>query len=311
MRIGVFGSAGFIGINLLLKLKDLPDVKIHAFDTNLEYFPSFLNSIENITLKECAYHKDGCYDNVILNYDYVFDLISTNTPRTSNNDIYKELHCGIAPNLRLIDACCRNRVKRFIFISSGGAIYGPTKECPIKEDTVANPISTYGLQKLMIEKLLYIYKNTNNLDYKIIRLSNPYGPFQRPNGKLGVVTTFIDRAIKKEHIKILGDGSTIRDYIYIDDAINAILNVSFNNSVYSMYNIGSGVGISIKELVNEISNELNESLIIDRCPENKCDVPINILDTSRYEKEFGAIQKTSLRSGIKQTASFLEKCNIS
>lgn len=106
-----------------------------------------------------------------------------------------------------------------------GQVYGKEVDCPLKEKTATNPISSYGVQKVTIEKLLYLYRYMYGLDYRIIRLANPYGPYQRPNGVLGAVTTFTYKALKGDKIVVYGDGSVVRDFIYIDDAIRAIMKI--------------------------------------------------------------------------------------
>ena len=120
-------------------------------------------------------------------------------------------------------------MKKIIFISSGGTIYGEGK-CPLSEEAPTNPITTYGIQKLTIEKIIYLYSYIHGIDYRIVRMANPYGPYQRPNGKLGAVTTFTYKALKNEMIEIYGDGTNVRDYIYIDDAIAAIINVAMKDT---------------------------------------------------------------------------------
>jgi UDP-glucose 4-epimerase len=146
-----------------------------------------------------------------------------------------------------------------------------------------------------------------NLDYRVIRLANPFGPYQRPNGKLGAVTTFTYKAIKHEPITLYGDGSVIRDFIYIDDAINAILLIAKGDSYYKVFNVGSGKGTSIKELLDIIDDTLQTKLIIHQCEGRKADVPKNYLDISRYESIYGTLNKHTLREGILLTKKFLEE----
>lgn len=194
-----------------------------------------------------------------------------------------------------------------IFISSGGTVYGKITKCPIPEDTITYPISSYGVQKITIEKLLYLYKYMYGLDYRVVRLANPYGPYQRPNGKLGVITTFTYKALNKEEISIYGDGSVIRDFIYIDDAVNAIVTLANNECKYSTYNIGSGKGTSVNEALKAIESTLGVELAINHTKARPVDVPVNYLDVSRYEKEFGQVCNYDLTEGIKKTVAFMRE----
>lgn len=127
------------------------------------------------------------------------------------------------------------------------------------------------------------------LDYRIIRLANPYGPYQRPNGVLGAVTTFTYKAIKREEIQVYGDGSVVRDYIYIDDAINAIIKVVNGENKHHTFNLGCGYGTSIKELLLTIEKALGIELKIVYRAGRTVDVPVNYLDISRYEKYYGKL----------------------
>lgn len=151
--------------------------------------------------------------------------MSTTVPTTSNQHISQELVSNVIFSANLFEACIRCDVKKVVFVSSGGTVYGKEVDCPLKEKTATNPISSYGVQKITIEKLLYLYRYMYGLDYRIIRLANPYGPYQRPNGVLGAVTTFTYKALKGDEITVYGDGSVVRDFIYIDDAIRAIMKI--------------------------------------------------------------------------------------
>lgn len=146
-----------------------------------------------------------------------------------------------------------------------------------------------------------------NLDYRIIRLSNPYGPYQRPNGIQGAVTTFTYRALKNEKIVVYGDGSVVRDFIYIEDAIKAILNIVNMESEHRIFNIGCGYGTSIKEVLETIRCVLGKELDILYMSQRKVDVPENYLDISRYENCYGRLNATSLQDGIQLTVEFLKQ----
>ncbi len=207
----------------------------------------------------------------------------------------------------MFEACIRKNVKKVVFISSGGTVYGKEAGCPIKEDIVTKPISAYGVQKVTIEKLLYLYEYMYGLDYRIIRLANPYGPYQRPNGVLGAVSTFTYKALKGEEITVYGDGSVIRDFIYIDDAIRAILNIVNGENEHKIFNLGCGYGTSIKEVLDTIHDELRTDMNILYMPERKVDVPVNYLDISRYEEAYGKLNPIALSEGIRKTAEFMKK----
>ena len=249
-------------------------------------------------------------DSLLHKQDTVYHLVSTTIPSTSNSDIYHELEANLSFSYNLLEACVRQKVKKVVFISSGGTVYGKESSCPLSEDIPANPITSYGVQKLTIEKLFYLYHYMYGLDYRIIRLANPYGPHQRPDGRLGAVTTFVYKALKQEKIHVFGDGSVIRDFIYIDDAVRGIMNIVNGNSPHKTFNLGSGHGTSIKQLINAIQDTLGINIDAEYEPARKIDVPVNYLDISRYEAEYGPLNPISLQEGIRRTADFLRASTV-
>lgn len=309
MKIAITGGAGFLGTNLAITLsKDLNN-QILIIDKNESFF-SGLKKLElpNTKYLEASYDINSDFDSQINGQDIIFHLASTNIPGTSNQTIPKELEANVITTGKLLDACVRQKIKKIVFISSGGAVYGKNNNCPIKEDNVTYPITSYGIQKLSIEKLLYLYFYQFNLDYRIIRLANPYGPYQRPNGELGVVTTFVYKALKGECLDVYGDGTVIRDFIYVDDAIDGILKIANEQTDYRLYNLGTGYGTSVNQVINTIKRMIRNNLVVNYKPVNRpTDVPVNYLDISRFEKCFGKFNPISLSSGIEKTADYLRK----
>lgn len=305
MKVLIIGAASFIGINLVQQLTKTVE-KLTLVDNNDLFFnPLKELHLNNVEFKVCPFEINSDFDSILESHDVVYHLASTNIPATSNQKIPEELSANIIVTSKFLDACIRKNIKKVVFISSGGTVYGKEINCPIKEDSPTYPISSYGLQKVTIEKLLYLYHHQYGIDYRCIRLANPYGPYQRPNGILGVVTTFIDRILKNEKIIMYGDGSVVRDFIFIDDAIKGIINIA-GDAPYKIFNLGCGYGTSIKDLLITIQKVLNKTANIEYLPERKNDVPENFLDISRYESVFGKLNPISLEEGILKTAAFLK-----
>lgn len=301
------GAAGFIGTNLIEMLSKNPENTIIAVDSELAFFSESVLGKTNIICKGIPYNKNADFDGVLENADVLFHLASTDIPGDSNSFIVSSIESNVVTSAILLDACVSNKVKKVVFISSGGAVYGKEAVCPISEEQEPTPISAYGIQKYTIEKLLYLYKYKYDLNYKIIRLANPYGRYQRPDGRLGVISTFTYHALTDRIINIYGDGTVIRDYIYIDDAIKAIINIAFIESKYSIYNVGSGVGISVNEVISTICNITKINLVINCTSARDADVPVNYLDVSRYEECFGKLSTVPLREGICKLISYMRE----
>ena len=197
MNIAIFGAAGFIGTNLTIRLAKDPTNHITVIDKEICFFKHILDmNLANVEISIIDFCDDMDFDHILRSQDVVYHLVSTTAPTTSNKNISQELSINIDFSVYLLEACVQHNVQKVVFISSGGTVYGRNVVCPIMEETTLNPINAYGLQKVTIEKLLYLYNYMYGLDYRVIRFSNPYGPFQRPNGIQGAITTFTYRAIK-------------------------------------------------------------------------------------------------------------------
>ena len=281
--------------------------EITLVDRCKDFFNPIINmNLKNIRIVESELTVDMDFDSILKSQEVVYHLVSTTVPTTSNQHISQELVSNVVFSANLFEACIRCGVKKVVFISSGGTVYGKEVDCPLKEKTATNPISSYGVQKVTIEKLLYLYRYMYGLDYRIIRLANPYGPYQRPNGVLGAVTTFTYKALKGDEITVYGDGSIVRDFIYIDDAIRAIMKIVEGENKHRTFNLGCGYGTSIKQVLETIEKALGISMNVSYIEGRKVDVPVNYLDISRYEKYYGALNPISLEEGIKKTADFMK-----
>lgn len=309
MKIAILAGAGFIGTNLALYLSKDEQNNITVVDEKEDYFHDDL-SISNIDKCVMSFNENTDFNEVLKGKDIVYHLISTNNPTSSNNNIGREIIDNIAITINILEACVKQNIKKIIFLSSGGTVYGNPLEYPIKEDTVENPITTYGIQKLTIEKLLYLYNYVHKLNYSIIRLSNPYGPYQRPNGKLGVITTFVYKALKGEKLVVYGDGSVVRDYIFISDAVEGIVRIASSCTEEKIFNLGSGIGTSVNNIISTIRKILNNNIEVEYIEKRAVDVPVNYLDMSKYKKEIEQLDLVSLEDGIVKTIEYFRENNL-
>ncbi|AEB30207.1 UDP-glucose epimerase [Carnobacterium sp. 17-4] len=308
MNILILGAAGFIGSNLTLKLAKDKDNIITLFDRENANFSHILNqNFSNIVITKGNFNKETDFLNLTKNQDMIYHLISTSIPSNSNKQIAGEIEANVIVTIHLLDACVKNNVNKIVFLSSGGTVYGKTNTKLLTEEMGTNPISTYGVQKLAIEKVLYLYNYLYKLDYRVIRLANPYGPYQKPNGVQGAVTTFIYKILLGEKIQVFGDGTVVRDFIYIDDAINGIINIANGNSKDRVFNLGSGIGKSIKEVIDSIQSVLQLEASVEYIASRSVDVPTNVLDIDKYEENYGEFKTINLTEGIKKTAEFMRE----
>jgi len=297
MNCLVLGGAGFIGRHLCTAL-GAEGHQVLAFDLppkTKEKWPDIENTqwiagdFTNVdTLK-------GCLDSVQV----VYHLIGTTLPASSNQNMLYDLETNVAATLRLLDGVvAQHKPPRLIFISSGGTIYGIPKAIPIREDHPTDPICAYGVGKLAIEKYLFVYHKLYGLDYCILRLSNVYGPYQPLNREQGVIPIFLHRAFHNVPLEIWGDGSVVRDYLYVEDLCEALVSVKEYSGEERIFNIGSGQGHSLNDLIEIIRQILGHELTRIHVPGRVYDVPENILDPGLAKREFAWQAKTDLPGGI-------------
>lgn len=298
MKYLILGGAGFLGAWITKTILAEKENSVIIFDKERADF-SKLNPNENLEFQSGDFREFSQFDKLVQDCDVVIHLISTTTPATIDNSIAREIDENIKPTTRLLEACGRAKVKKFVFISSGGTVYGKQESnSPIKESNATNPISLYGFQKLMIEKAIEVFHHSLGLDYKILRLSNPYGPLQNPLSGQGVISAFTYRIIKGMPIKLFGKGDVIRDFIYVQDAIEMIMNTIKCEKSGTLYNIGTGIGYSINQILKIIESLVKKKANIEYCNERPSDIPVNILDISKYLSEVSNVPPRPIEEGI-------------
>lgn len=306
MRIIVFGANGFIGVNLIKELLKDPNNCIYACDKEFSNFKD--NSSSNLFFKNVDFANCNNFDNFVESGDTVIHLISSNVPGTNIFDLSNDIKLNAFPTIKLLDSCVKKHVRKIVYFSSGGAIYGENSE-PCKENSGLDPISPYGLQKLLIEKILNLYNYRFGLQYNIVRLSNPYGPYQRPDRGQGVVNTFLFNILKGNVIKVFGDGNIVRDYIFISDAIYMILKIIFSD-INGVFNVGSGKGKKINEVISNIEKFVNTSAKKEFINSRINDITVNVLNIDKFIETFGPIKFTEFETGLKSTVEYFKEEKI-
>ena len=265
-------------------------------DNSVEWVDGDFVNIEDLTEA-----LNGC--------DIVYHLVSTTLPKTSNDNPAYDIETNVIGTLHLLEQAKKNRLHKIIFISSGGTVYGIPQEVPIKEIHPTNPICSYGIGKLTIEKYLHLYHFLYGLDYCVLRLSNPYGERQRVSGMQGAVAVFLNKALKNETIDIWGDGSIIRDYIYIEDAMDALVKVISYRGTERLFNIGGGQGLSLKDIIASLEVLLGRTVKYRNMPARPFDVPANVLDISKARDELKWEPRTTFSEGLRRTYVWIDREN--
>jgi UDP-glucose 4-epimerase len=300
-KILITGGAGFIGSHLVDKLIN-ENYKVIIVD-NLS-----TGKKENINLKAKFYKLDILNPKIFEVFkkekpEIVFHLAAQVNVRKSVEDPINDAKINILASLNILEACRKFNVKKIIFSSSGGAIYGETKIIPTPENYLPNPESPYGIAKLIVEKYLDFYKKVYGLDYIVLRFANVYGPRQDPKGEAGVVSIFIEKIFKGERPVIFGSGKQTRDFIYVDDIVSALIKSISYKGKETIFNVGTGIETSVNQLFKLISKILGAKTKPIYASPKPGELKRNCLNISKIKKELKWQPKYNLEKGFKETIS--------
>ncbi len=300
----IYGGAGFIGSHIAEDLL-LKDMKVTIFDKLNASKKNIAHILDKIDFIEGDFNNEVDINRSLKNMDHVIHLVSSTLPASSNLNPYYDVESNLISSLHLFDGCVNSNIKKVVFISSGGTVYGNPIKLPIKEDHPTNPLNSYGITKLSIEKYLSLYGNLKGLKYKILRFANPYGERQNPLLNQGLIAHLLYKIKHKQTIEIWGDGKAVRDYFYIKDGAKAIYRAFLDNSGNNIYNISSGTGYSINQILDKFRRVLKLKFRVKYLPSRKFDVKANILDNRLAAKHLNWRPETSFNEGLKNTWRYI------
>ncbi len=250
----VLGGNGFIGTHLVDGLLEKGNL-VRIYDRSPNRFRATPRDAEFV---EGELGNHGLIREAVEGMEVVFHCVSTTLPKTSNDDPLYDVRSNLIDTLQLLEACVEAGVRKVIFASSGGTVYGLPQTIPITEDHPTDPITSYGIVKLAVEKYLGLFHHLHGLDYTALRISNPYGPYQDPGGQQGAIVVFLHRLYTGQPIIIWGDGRVVRDYLYVADLVDALVLAAERETRRKVLNVGSGQGTSLNELVALIAEVTGE-----------------------------------------------------
>ena len=283
MTCCVIGGTGFIGTHL-----------VHALvETGRDILVVGRKERGLISLPEKVEYLQGDIRNqefinqILSGVDEIVNLAYSSVPKTSYENPVLDIMGNLPSSVGLLEAACRLPLKKMLFVSSGGTVYGEPKSLPIDEEHPTNPISPYGITKLALEKYAQMYHRVRGLPVVCVRPSNPFGEGQKPFVGQGFVATAVASFLAGKEIKIFGEQGTIRDYIYVGDVAKALVAALDFGVPGECYNVGSAIGRSNLEIVDEISiharmHDFKTSVTHEAA--RAFDVSANVLDTNKlYE----------------------------
>ncbi len=304
MKILVTGGAGFIAsqiadafINEGHKVFIIDDLST-GFEKNINPKAEFIKAdICDLELSK-LFEKEK------------FDLIDHHAAqmdvRRSVADPVFDANINILGTINLLKNAVKTGVKKFMFASTGGAVYGEQKYFPADEHHPTNPLSPYGISKLSVEKYLYFYKVQYNLNYTILRYANIYGPRQNPFGEAGVVAIFSSKLIKGEQPVINGTGEQTRDYVFVGDVVQANL-ITLSDKESDIYNIGTGQETDVNQLFGLLNKIIGKNKEEKHGPAAPGEQMRSVITSDKIFKKFGWRPSASLEEGLKKTVEFFAK----
>ena len=280
-KVLIMGGNGFIGKNLanyfIKKNVDVAIYDLFVSDSNIKTYQGNIMT-------------DDKLEEIISQYDTIIYLINTVSPKKSMDFPEMSYQQDIPLLLRVLDYCLKGNVKRVIFSSSGGTVYGEGYNKSLKEDTIEEPINHYAICKLTSEKILQLYNKLYGMENIILRISNPYGIGQNPDSGVGVITTFAQKIITEGKITLYGDGTISRDFIHIDEVCEAFYKAyvwQYNNAITPVFNVGSGQGITLNQIIEIVSETLGVKPEVEYLPTRTFDVKYNVLSMEKTKEILG------------------------
>lgn len=304
MKILVTGGAGFIGSNVVDRFvqEGHKVVVIDNLSTGLESNLNKKAKFYRVDIRSAVIDRifQKTRPDVLCHYAAQIDV------RKSTNDPIFDADVNIIGTLNLLNACVTNQVKKVIFASTGGAMYGEQARFPADESHPANPLSPYGVTKLTIEKYLHFYREAHGLDSVSLRYANVYGPRQNPFGEAGVVAIFAERLLAGEEAIINGDGTQTRDFVFVDDAVESNL-LALNYPESNIFNIGTGMETDIYSIFRLLKKMTGSNQKEIHAPPKPGEQQRSVLDCSKAKRLLGWRPKYSLQQGMARTVEFFGK----
>lgn len=297
MRCLVLGGAGFIGSHVVARLVAAGHA-VRVVDLHPNPYTPPPPGVECLW---SDWNDPACLEQALTGIDVVVHLIGTLWPGKEVPGACGQVNDELQPTLRLLEGCVAKGVRRIVFLSSGGTVYGLPHHTPIDESHALRPICTYGVAKLTIEHVIHLYHHKYGLEYVILRGANIYGEHHSLNRPQGAVNVFLKKLALGEEIEIWGDGTVVRDFLYVGDMARAVRLAVEAPIPAEVLNVGSGKGVSVNELLAIVGDATGSSPTVRYLAGRGCDVPANILAIDRIRAVTGWLPEVGLRDGVART----------
>ncbi len=301
MTVLILGGCGFIGSHLVDALVHR-GVRVRVFDRQAERYRT---PVRGVDYRFGNFSDRMALAEAMAGVEVVVHLVSTTFPGTANLDPSTDVQDNLVGTISLLDSMVSLGIRRIVFLSSGGTVYGVPDHVPIPETHALRPINSYGIVKVAIENYLEMYRKTRGISPLVLRPSNPYGPRQGHIGVQGVVSTFLRRALDNEPIEVWGDGSVVRDFIHVRDLAD-LCALAVLSTVEGVFNAGSGEGVSVNEIIQNVKEVSGRDIQTIYKPGRPIDVPRSVLDNSLARRVFDWSLQIPLKQGLAESWQWLK-----
>lgn len=299
MKILVTGGGGFIGSNLVPSLLKEGHQVIVISKSQKE----LIFSDTKLTFVTGQFEDPEILDQYLPGVDWVIHLAYSTVPENSMKDPVFDIQSNLVSALILIQKMSEHKVKRLAFVSSGGVVYGNDFSFPISEEAFLKPVSSYGISKMMIEKNIRLLAEKYTIEFCIFRIANAYGNGQHNRKNQGVINIWLKNIQSRLPISLIGNGEIIRDYIHINDIVNAF-HLMLDKNVTGVFNLGTSKAISLKDLINKMEIVTGNNAIIVKLEDRKYDVQYNVLSFDKFHNRTGWFPEIDIQKGLEMQLNY-------
>lgn len=305
LKILVTGGAGFIASHIVDKyielghnvviIDNLYSGKLENINPNAKFYQiDITNKIELEKIFE------------LEKFDIVSHHAAQMDVRLSVSDPTFDANVNIIGGINIYESCVKFGVKKVIFASSGGTVYGEQINFPANETDELNPVSPYGISKMVNEKYLFYYKQAYGLEYVVLRYGNVFGPRQNPHGEAGVIAIFTDKMLKNQQPIINGDGSITRDYIYVSDVVE-VNQIALQDEMNGIFNVTTQTETDVNTIFDTLFDKIQPSIIKNHGPAKIGEQKRSFCSIEKLNKNFNWTPKVNFKDGIDLTVDFYMK----
>ncbi len=305
-RVAVLGGCGFMGSHLCRALI-AAGRPVRIFDKVYAERKLIKDIADRVEIVEGDISRPEDVLAALEEVETVVNLVHTTVPGSSMNDPAYDVESNVVASVRWLSQLSRTKVRRLIFISSGGTIYGLPQSDLIDERHPTDPISSYGVTKLAIEKYIALYCALSEVEHFILRPSNVYGDGQRLHIGQGVIGVLADRALRGERLEVWGTGESLRDYLHVEDFVAAVLLLIDYVGTQRVFNVGSDKGRSVLDILAILRRLLARLPEVRHTSARGFDVPVNVLDSSLLRRETGWEARVELEEGVARVVDWLKR----